>query len=54
MEDLFKPNKELPRKPALMQGFYGMRHEVCAICGEHIARVYNYCPNCGQKIDWAE
>lgn len=23
-------------------------------CGEDLKRWYNYCPKCGQKIDWSE
>lgn len=26
----------------------------CPICCEWLTRMTNYCPNCGQKLDWSE
>ena len=26
----------------------------CPKCGETLRRYYNYCPDCGQKLDWSD
>ena len=26
----------------------------CGYCGEELRRMYDYCPWCGQKIDWSK
>lgn len=26
----------------------------CGYCGEELRVIYNYCPWCGQKIDWSK
>ena len=26
----------------------------CGYCGEELRVMYNYCPWCGQKIDWSK
>ena len=43
-------NLQLPKKP---EGF----NDGCWGCGEFLSAFYdhaNYCPNCGQAIDWTE
>jgi len=39
-----------PVKNELGGGVYFTCHWVN--CGENLKRWYNYCPKCGQKIDW--
>ena len=57
--------KQMPMKPVIEQGapsYYGgtsiCRHYYsCPKCGEEVGRGddrANYCPECGQKIDWME
>ena len=44
-----KPNvKELP------DAFGRLYWNVCGACDEEIESDYDYCPDCGQKIDWSE
>ena len=32
---------------------YQFKIPICTACGENIAlRIYKYCPNCGQTLDW--
>ena len=43
-------DKQIPEKPI---GW----NDKCYACGEHLSVFYdhpNYCPNCGQKINWKE
>ena len=40
--------KQIPKKP--LEG--GMFH--CLICMFPLKKTMNYCPGCGQKIDWSE
>lgn len=58
-------DKQEPMKPVIEQGapsYYGgsgICREYCACpkCGEAVGRgddKANYCPECGQKIDWTE
>ena len=57
--------KQMPMKPVIEQGapsYYGgsgICSEYCACpkCGEAVGRgddKANYCPECGQKIDWED
>ena len=57
--------KQMPMKPVIEQGapsYYGgsgICREYCACpkCGEAVGRGddrANYCPECGQKIDWED
>ena len=44
-----KPNvKELP------DAFGRLYWSVCGACDEEIESDYDYCPDCGQRIDWEE
>ena len=29
-----------------------VKHEVCCMCKVPVNRGWNYCPNCGQKVNW--
>ena len=45
-------NKEEPMKPSV---YYGNKIYKCGACGKTLDIVeHNYCPQCGQKIDWSE
>ena len=44
--------KQLPKKPAPEEADGYMFFD-CPVCKTSI-QVENYCPNCGQKIDWSE
>ena len=41
--------KQKPKSPVVMDLFL-----VCGSCEKDILRRYNYCPYCGQKVDWNE
>ena len=44
-----QPNvKELP------DAFGRLYWNVCGACDEEIESDYDYCPGCGQRIDWSE
>ena len=43
--------KEPTNKEALTVAFYV---GLCAECGSAINSNMDYCPNCGQRIDWSE
>ena len=54
-------NKSIPKKPKLFMCVgYGKDEDVyvgweCPYCGKHYQITFdqhNYCPNCGQRIDW--
>jgi len=47
-------DKQMPKKPIEnpLCGLYVMYK--CANCKDVIPVNTNYCPNCGQKIDWSE
>lgn len=34
---------------------YQFKIPICTACGENIAlRIYKFCPNCGQALDWGD
>ena len=40
-------------------GIEGVPYDLCPVCGSNLSGVWpfsgikpNYCPNCGQKLDW--
>lgn len=48
--------KQIPKKPFITK--FGNGAEIincgkCYMCS-HITRTVDYCPNCGQRIDWGE
>lgn len=54
--------KQIPKKPDYEGGGYGYDGEIiydtwiCPTCGEHYEMdyaEYDFCPNCGQAIDWS-
>ena len=54
-------NKETPKKPkSKLYGITGegetFMYHYCPICGFYsVEKDYaNYCPNCGQKLDWSD
>jgi hypothetical protein len=55
-------NKQIPKKPkGITDPIFGDITIVCPNCCNanldnpfDISRVYDYCPNCGQAIDWSE
>ena len=62
--DLIKAivKKEIPKKPYFESDGYADGYPVydtwaCPRCGEHYeveCDHYDYCPKCGQRIDWSE
>ncbi|MGI6155754.1 MAG: hypothetical protein ACOYEB_07385 [Enterococcus lemanii] len=52
--------KETPCKPVRIYPPFGDNVPIkkfpkifgCAVCKEQIVKQYNYCPKCGQKLDW--
>lgn len=54
--------KEIPKKPFFESDGYADGYPVydtwiCPRCGEHYETEvdkYDYCPHCGQRIDWEE
>lgn len=53
------PEKELPKKPVGSEMIFPYNifaAQKCANCGNPIIgnKIYKYCPECGQKIDWGE
>lgn len=47
--------KAVPQKPRIYElgGDYYYKCPWMA-CDENITKWYNYCPKCGQKLDWEE
>lgn len=44
-----------PQKPTVNElggGIYYTCHWI--FCGEDLKRWYDYCPKCGQRIDWSD
>ncbi|MGN1433237.1 MAG: hypothetical protein ACI4XI_05980 [Ruminococcus sp.] len=54
--------KQIPKKTkGITDPMFGDTTIVCSSCGNanlanpfDISRVYDYCPNCGQALDWSE
>jgi len=46
----YTPKK--PRKQELGGDFYYKCHWIS--CNEDITKWFNYCPKCGQRIDWSD
>lgn len=49
--------KQVPKKPnvkELPDAFGRLYWNVCGACDEEIESDYDYCPDCGQRIDWSE
>ena len=44
--------KQIPKKPHGVDGFHNSEH--CEICEKELYEKYNYCPECGQALDWSE
>ena len=44
---LFALEKQLPKKPIVVD-------EDCPSCGEPMNAHYNFCPICGQALDWSD
>ena len=45
-------NRDIPKKPGTIPGSYGTNYIVCINCCHSVKKTYNYCPKCGQKLDW--
>ena len=45
--------KQMPRKPITERTRYGMLYD-CSVCECGLEPHNNYCPQCGQAIDWSE
>ena len=43
--------KQIPKKPKT-DGRYVMH--ICPWCNDFVKVSHNYCPNCGQELDWGE
>ncbi len=47
--------KRLPLKPMQPEmDMDGSASIPCGNCGEELRKMYDYCPWCGQKIDWSK
>ena len=46
-------NKQDPMKPTPERTRYGMVYD-CNVCNCGLEPHNNYCPSCGQKIDWED
>ena len=49
--------KQVPKKPnvkELPDAFGRLYWNVCGACDEEIESDYDYCPDCGQRIDWED
>ena len=49
--------KQVPKKPnvkELPDAFGRLYWNVCWACDEEIESDYDYCPDCGQRIDWED
>lgn len=51
--------KQIPKKPVRAEAAFPYNiftTQKCANCGNPIIgnKIYKYCPECGQKIDWGE
>ena len=44
-------NKRIPRKAESLQAYPGKRFK-CPSCKRRIKRAYQFCPKCGQFINW--
>lgn len=42
--------KRIPQPPTAEKGWI----YYCPICGDEFSYNYDYCPHCGQAIDWSE
>lgn len=46
-------DKETPKKPSYLNyGGYKIGNHHCPTCDSIINKQYNYCPECGQKLNW--
>ena len=45
--------KQIPQKISI-EGYCGFVDYICPVCGNDIDlnKKYNYCSNCGQRLDW--
>ena len=47
-------DKATPKKVSYLNyGGYKIGNHHCPICDSIVNKRYNYCPNCGQKVDWS-
>lgn len=48
--------KQIPKKPIITKFDNGAELINCGVCVmcSHITRAVDYCPHCGQRIDWTE
>jgi rubrerythrin len=48
-------SKQIPQKPSVVLGIYGSSEYGCENCGDTIPdNMYDFCPWCGQAIDWSD
>lgn len=52
LEAMAKQEPKVPTKVALGGGYYYTCYWLN--CGESVNKFMNYCPKCGQAIDWSE
>ena len=45
--------KQIPKKPITDDGYFWIMY-ICPCCNDFIKVSHNYCPNCGQKLDFGE
>ena len=43
--------KQIPKKPKTDDRYVMY---ICPCCNDFIKVSHNYCPNCGQKLDWSD
>ena len=43
--------KQIPKKPKTDDRYVMY---ICPCCNDFVKVSHNYCPNCGQKLDWSD
>ena len=44
--------KNTPKEPNEMLGWNGITAYECTNCGDEVFETQNYCPYCGQRLNW--
>lgn len=55
MVELLKLQKRsTPQKPVMVNVGHNGKTDGCPVCGKDFWEKVNFCPNCGQAIDWSD
>lgn len=47
--------KQVAKKSVrVVMGANGSTTDGCPVCGKEFFEMVNYCPSCGQKVDWSK